>query len=362
MSIILMEGFDQLDNMPDDDASANILSRYLRASGWYGNTQGQYGGRIGIQPGFFGYGRSLLAPSGNSGSGGETRGYISLGERYTFDYSGGLRTELHAGNTSVTFGLYDNVNLRHNFQIGFTPLLGTIFVRNSANTIIARSRIGAFFLQVPFYLTFRWFGGTPARLEVWVNGEIMIDVSSSLLGDGYDAFFMGNGGYSASDRYPLDDLYGITADGVGHQGPLGNIIVGALRPDGAGSQTEWSPIGAPTNWQAARSYQGVVDNSIYNQTDTIGAEDLYSLDAPMAATTIFGAQLTNFFRQTDGLQRRGQNALLSGGTVYRSTPRGMNSGFGSLRSFYETDPATGIPWTPATLGAIEGGGRFEGTE
>lgn len=360
-----MEGFDQLDILSGTSANASILLKYLQASGWYGNLfPGQLSERISTRLGFFGYGRSLVVGMSTSGSGSLTRAYRSLFKRYTQDYSGGIRVSLESpGTTGVQLGLYDNTNSRHNFQIGFDPLLGSIFVRDSGGNIIARSRIGAFYLNVPFYLTFRWFSGTPARLEVWVNGEVMIDVSSTSLGSGYDAFFLGNqGAIGGPYTYPIDDLYGVVADGVGHQGPLGNIIVGALRPQGAGSKTEWTSVGAPTNWQAARSYQGVIDNTIYNQTDTIGAEDLYSLDAPMAATSIFGIQLTNFFRQTDGLQRKGQNSLLSDGNIYRSLPSPMNSGFGALHSFYETDPSTGIPWTPPTLGAIEVGGRFEGTE
>lgn len=358
MSIVMMEGWDQLDLGMTD---AQIRS-YMAASGWY-DPGGAGGASYQLLPGPFGYGKSLRLNVSYGPFGWQS--LRALPRRYTEDCALGIRLSITAGSQLTKIGLYDSSSNSFTMSVSFDTTLGVIRVRNSADTVIGSSRIGSFLIGAYLYLTVRWRddpGGK--RVMVDVNGENYIDlVRSTGLGTGFDAIALGKLSGNTG-IYITDDIYLVVDDGIGHTDALGNIIVGALRPRANGSEIDWTPVGATTNWEASRSYSGVLSlsNNVYNETGTVGAEDLYLMDPAMDAIAIYGIQLTNFFRQTDGLQRFGQNSYKVGGTIYRSLRRGMNSSFGALHSIVEDNPDTGSPWTTPSLTSIEMGGRFEGTE
>lgn len=95
-------------------------------------------------------------------------------------------------------------------------------------------------------------------------------------GDGLidELFFELDDAGSGRVDWRIDDIYILNGAGTKNNGLLGDSRVDVIRPDGAGSSTDFTVSGAPTNHEAVDEQN--TDDTDFVQSDTVGHKDLYS--------------------------------------------------------------------------------------
>jgi hypothetical protein len=156
------------------------------------------------------------------------------------------------------------------------------------------------------------------------------------------------------DNY-LDDWY--LGDGAGaiNIDFLGDLKIIRRKPNAAGTYSEWTPS-AGANWQnvAENTPDG---DATYNETDTVGARDTYNFEDVTLTGSIKGVQLNLCHRKTDAGTRKVKPLCRSGAADFQGSEDSLDDTYRYNKpgAIYETDPATGLPWTIANLNAAEFG-------
>jgi hypothetical protein len=156
--------------------------------------------------------------------------------------------------------------------------------------------------------------------------------------------------------YPLsiDDLY--ICDGAGsiNNDFLGNCRVLAIRPDGAGNSTQWTPKSG-SNYAAANE-DIIDDDTSYIESDTTDKLDLYTYDDVADVGDIFGIQVNTCCKETDATNYSLKTTIRSNSTNYDDTAQVIGSvNYVNKKRIAEVDPATTVAWTITGLNAAEFG-------
>jgi hypothetical protein len=122
-------------------------------------------------------------------------------------------------------------------------------------------------------------------------------------------------------------------------------------PIGAGTFTNWSPVGLPTNWQCVA--QNPPNTSNYVSTSTAGATDSYNMKVVgfLSAPSMVVAR--SYMQKDDGATRTYANGVLSGSSQGLGSPVTAASGLLWVDSCISNDPATGAVWTGASADAAQ---------
>ena len=153
-----------------------------------------------------------------------------------------------------------------------------------------------------------------------------------------------------------DDLYVCNTSGTVNNDFLGDVRVYTLSPTGAGSSTQFTPLGGA-------NYTNV-DEQPYNTTDyvsssNIGDIDLYAM-ADVPAGTILGAQTVFIAQKSDAGLGQLRSVLRSGATNYFGATKVLASGWLTYQdTIREVDPATSAVWTLSGINAIEAGAQVQ---
>jgi hypothetical protein len=156
----------------------------------------------------------------------------------------------------------------------------------------------------------------------------------------------------------FDDFYACDTNGAVNNDILGDCRAVCLFPNASGSSTQFTPIGAPTNWQCVSELSEDGDTT-YVFGGTVSNKDLYN-HTPTPATTnqVLGAQLCGVMRKDDTGTRVGANTVLSGATAQDGASNSLTLNYAGYRDILETDPATGIAFTKAGIDAMQIGAKI----
>ncbi len=214
---------------------------------------------------------------------------------------------------------------------------------------------------------------TGGYYEVWVNREKIVDIqngdtvaSGTPLGTIGMRFVRG----SASFDYEIDDFvvwddrdFGRTNDlTTSDQGPL---RIDTLRPNAAGTNTNWNLTGAASNYEA-------VDEATYTSTDYVsatadGTKDTYNMAAPTTSVGTILAAVTNAASRRDNAAARyldgvcvSSNSTATGGRP-EQVPLSTADALLTAQSVFTVEPSATSAWTTATLDTAEFGFQFEET-
>ena len=250
---------------------------------------------------------------------------------------------LYDGATAQCYLALDGLGRLQVYRTGTPTLLGS-----SANNTL--------YQNVWYYIELKTTISDAAGVAiVRVNGTEVLNLSAvdtkNTANATADTVRFGAGGGVALD---LDDIY-INNDGAFY----GDMKVECLRPDGAGTTTQWTP-------SAGSNYQNVDDvgdhdvDATYNYTSSAGNIDLYTLSNLSVATgTIKGVQVCTTARKDDANARNIRRVLRSGGTNYEGTDIPLASTYVQYTEILETDPATAAAWTIANVNALEAGVKMQ---
>jgi hypothetical protein len=249
--------------------------------------------------------------------------------------------EIRDGTTThLTFQVSDNGSQRRI----------KVYRGTSAGTLLATGNI-----QLPdqtwFHAEFKFtIDDTNGSYEVKINGV----VDSALSATGVDTR---NGGNSTADRIYLegnnfvlrwDSIVVTTGEYVGQ------AVVYAKFPDGAGSNTGFSP-------STGSNYQNVDDNpsdgdTTYNTGDAAGGIDTYAMADIGGTGSVKCVQVSNQIRLVSAGSKDVAAAVRTGGTNHFGTTKSITStSYANTAHLFETNPGTGAAWTVSEVDALEAG-------
>jgi len=132
----------------------------------------------------------------------------------------------------------------------------------------------------------------------------------------------------------------------------GNTKIRALRPNGAGNSTQWTPSGG-NNWDCVDEVPA--SDSDYVATNTLDVVDLYSAsDLPAEAYSVkcVQVQARAYKEGTPDVQNL-QLACRTHDTNYFSSNKALTTSAKSHAQIWQTNPNTAEPWTISEVNAME---------
>lgn len=195
--------------------------------------------------------------------------------------------------------------------------------------------------------------------QVRLNGVLMINFTGNTMNGGTntttDAISLVSNGGFANHGY-FDDLYACDTSGTANNNFLGDVRVQTLVPNGVGSSTQFSPTGSANNWSNVNDLPD--STSTYNSSATVGNRDTYAMGDVLGSTgTVFGIQDNIHAFKTDSGSANIKPALKSGASLVYDTTLILTPSNIWEAAIHETDPNTGLAWTPAGVNAVEFGGE-----
>lgn len=105
----------------------------------------------------------------------------------------------------------------------------------------------------------------------------------------------------------------------------------------------------------AQVHERIPDTTTYNYSSTVGATDLFDMEAIAEDATVFAVQVTGTFMKDDANTRQVANVIRSG--VTESVGNGLSLSIDPKMAshIWHTDPNTGESWTPAGVNAAKVG-------
>lgn len=173
----------------------------------------------------------------------------------------------------------------------------------------------------------------------------------------YHRRVMINGGF---DGCFFDDFYYCDDQGPRNNNFLGDVRLGAIYPNGVGSSSLWTPVGAASGWEATKEH--VPDDDVsYVWSTTPGDDDLYEMDDTIATTTGIKGLLINTRIRKDDATARTYATLVkpSGAAVSEVAIRSVPGGYVNQQDVSEINPVTGTFWTKAQVDAMQAGIRVK---
>jgi hypothetical protein len=197
---------------------------------------------------------------------------------------------------------------------------------------------------------------------VRVNGNVFVTYSGNISQSGVN---QGNkisigdwvGNNNQADTI-WDDLYVCDGTGSVNNDFLGDIVVEALYPNGAGSYTQFTPVGAGANYNAVN--QTVPDgDTTYNYDNTVGNRDSFTFsDFSQGVLSVFGVQSVLDARKQGSGTRSVGPFFRASTTNYDQTAAVINDTYSFYVVMNELNPATTALWTESEVNAIEAGYRI----
>jgi hypothetical protein len=155
----------------------------------------------------------------------------------------------------------------------------------------------------------------------------------------------------------FDDLYICDNTGSANNDFLGDVRVECLLPNGAGSNTDFSPT-------AGSNYQCVDENPANDDTDyvfssTVGHKDTYNFGSLSSSLgSVLAVAVNTVDRKDDAGSRTNSHLIYSGSTVVSGAVYSPTTSYVNHQTVFPTNPG-GTTWTIADVNGVEGGHKIE---
>lgn len=250
--------------------------------------------------------------------------------------------------------LYDGTTLGVNIQ--WEETTGELILRRGTTILGTTSGLGLL-ANTWYWIELKVLcNNTTGTYELRVGEANILSASGVDTQEGTNAyhnhvkFDAGTGAYSY-----FDDLYICDGSGASNNDFLGNCMVSAIQPDGAGTTTEWAP-------SAGANYACVDENPADDDTtyveDSVAAQmDLYAYGSVIAGlTNIKGVQINTDCRETDATSYDIKIQIRSGAANYDGGAQTVGStNYLTKMRVAEQDPATSAAWIESGINAAEFG-------
>jgi hypothetical protein len=235
----------------------------------------------------------------------------------------------------------------------------------SGSTILGTVPAGTFLLNQWYHIGFEWFVDlTNGWVKVWVDGVLRLDVSGVRTVTPLYPTFIGSiqptTGLSWGPLGYLADMYWGDAAGPAPW----NSFMGDLRVQGQTNQTDavgggtyqqWTPS-TGTDHGALTDEIPPDDDATYVATSTAALKETFTFDPiTLGFGDVFGMILMPNMRKTQSATRLMATLLRSGGVDTTGDDQSLRQTYAYYPQVYQVNPATGNPWTAATVDASEAG-------
>jgi hypothetical protein len=187
---------------------------------------------------------------------------------------------------------------------------------------------------------------------VRVNGVTVINRPSIITSNAAAYSSVSIGPSYENLAYWLDDFYVCDNTGTANNNFLGDIKIVTLMPNGAGSSTQFNPVGAPTNWQAVSPAAPQGDLS-YVTDATAGDKDLYTIPSITGSGIVCGVQLSMYARKDDAGSRSISGVVSLESTTAQGDSIALGSSYHIYTEQFQVNPATGTAWTYPDINQLQ---------
>ncbi len=199
---------------------------------------------------------------------------------------------------------------------------------------------------------------TTGTVDVRINGSSVLALTGQDTRNGgnatSDQVILGATGLGGSWSVREDDWYINDLSGSAHNGFEGDSRIISLRPSGAGNYAQFTP-------STGSNYQNVDERAVNNDTDynasgTLNQIDSFAIDdVPTILPAPSVVQLNPWAKEDAAGTRSIAPLWRIGGADYVGSNDALTTAYQAFWQVYETNPATGLPWTVADINAAEAG-------
>lgn len=152
-----------------------------------------------------------------------------------------------------------------------------------------------------------------------------------------------------------DDLFLMDTAASTFNCHLTERAIRTLFPTADGALAQWSPHGAPNRWDCVDE-QSPDEDTTYLSSASAGAVNLCQLsDLAPGEAGIEAVIVQHRSRKDDVGARSVRGLLTSGGTTSPGSAVSLATSYATFADLWETDPATGLAFSPAAVNALEAG-------
>jgi hypothetical protein len=149
-----------------------------------------------------------------------------------------------------------------------------------------------------------------------------------------------------------DDIYICDLTGANNNNFLGPVIIQTIFPHGPGSSTQFSPVGAASNWQAV-SETAFDGDATYVQSTTVNAKDLYTMGSISGLYTVQGVMVNAVLRK-DAAGARTVKTIAKNTNEVDGVANYVSGGYQTLGVPLDTNPAGGS-WLLSGVNTLQTG-------
>ena len=361
MSLLMIEGFEWLNaTVSRDDIEPELLKhQYWFADFGSGATDVVVPTRTGLQGLEFGdshdfYTRKLQA----LGSGADKTLIIGFYMKTPATFLAG----------SVFLQILATADLQVELECASAGSSTAIKLNRSSSTLLSTS-VWTMSASTEYYFEFKFvFDDTTGSIEMKVadltsdeeaetttewtaTGLDTVNSTSSPWRDGWDQVRF----HGMNVGMVIDDIYICNGAGSEANDFLGNLVVEALQPDGAGNDSGLTPS-TGLNYQNVDEVAPSDDGTTYNEADANGEIDLYTLTELSNGGDIAGVSVHSEVLVTEGNPRKMRLPIRSGGTTDEGSDITIgNDTYVGRRRIMEINPNTGSAWTQSEIVSLEAG-------
>jgi len=233
----------------------------------------------------------------------------------------------------------------------------SIRIEDSADSILATSDTGVLSSLQWFYLEVKvTISGTVGQITIKKDGVSVLSTAANLNTLNGSNAYVGRIDISLTRSEVMnyyDDFYICDNSGTKNNDFLGDVRVDPVRPDGAGTHTDFSP-------SAGSNYQNVDEtypdgDTTYNDGSGVADQDSYGLPAlpSPAGTTIYGVKDQITVRKTDAGSRQCKLLTVQGGSDYLGDAIILSDTYITETRIMEDNPDDSAAWEDADISGGE---------
>lgn len=191
-------------------------------------------------------------------------------------------------------------------------------------------------------------------LEVRVEGVTVLNMTGLVIGVPVAQLILCRVGPAATaQKQYVKDVAIWDGSGSYNNTFMGSIQVRELIPDGD-TAFNWLTSSGSTGWNLLDEAPPNDDTDYVYAVDPPPAASRFSLsNLPTDVTSVRGIYAVVRSRKTDGGDGNLQVGLLSGASTVLGANRPITTAYTYWNDVFETDPATGAPWLPSAVNAVQ---------
>ena len=195
--------------------------------------------------------------------------------------------------------------------------------------------------------------------ELWIDNTQIFNntsVNTTKFGNtSFGTFRFGGDDNNAAQAY-YDDMYILDTTGSYNNTRLGDSRIQTLRPNSDAGPNDGTPSTAGPHYAMVNAPQNNGGATYITVAGTSDQEELFGMTSLSGTPTeVFAARVLNYAEKTDGGTLNSNAVIVSNSVVGNGETQNLLTNYSGMYGIFETDPSTGVAWTPAGINAADCG-------